>query len=677
MNRSRFISVLSLWLLTLSFGWTGPDKKVVILGIDALDPVLLRRFAGEGILPHFTKLIDTGDFKPLETMMAPQSPVAWSTFITGMDPGGHGIYDFIHRDPETMLPQFSMSKAHPAEDRLAVGSWVLPVSGRVELLRKGKAFWEVLGEHGVSTTVFRMPVNFPPVEAPRHHALSGMGTPDILGTPGTFSFFTERLPPNTGQFTGGQAHRVVVRDERVSAKLTGPQNPYRRLPGKPRGSRNGKLARAHPNMTVDFTVYIDPDSKAAKFVVGDVEFILKEKEWSDWVPITFEAVPWVVSIHSIGRFYLKQLDPHFELYVSPLQISPKNPAMPISHPKNWSEELCSCVGFFHTQGLPEDTKALTYGVFSGQDFWDQSMVIYEERVQALKYILENHRSDLMFFYFMTVDQGCHMLWRYMDEKHPFFVKDGLLRHGIRDLYRKMDEVVGYVMDTIARDTVLIVMSDHGFAPFYWGVNLNTWLWRQGYITRDMPPFGARDGYFSYVDWSKTKAYAVGLNGLYVNLKGREKDGVVDPADYDKLLDELERDLLALTDPRNGKRAVTLVTRSRRDFQGPYRNDGPDLIVGYSEGYRSSWESPLGKFPDEVFVDNSEAWSGDHCIDNRLVPGVLLTNCRISMERPALYDLTAAILDEFGVTPLPEMIGKDCIGERLSPAGPRDSKPAEK
>jgi len=651
LSKGLCLGVLLLGLLGAS---TVHAKKVVILGIDGLDPRLLDRYMSEGVMPNFSRLAKEGDYKPLQTMMAPQSPVAWSTFITGMDPGGHGIYDFVHRDPATMLPYLSMSRAIPAGRSLGIGTWVLPLSGgKVELLRKGVAFWEVLGEKGIPSIVFRMPVNFPPVEHPGV-ALSGMGTPDVLGTPGTFSFYTERMPENADEFSGGKAYQVDVIDNRVEAELRGPKNPFRRV--------RESAGYENPDCKVGFKVFIDPQANAAKFVVGDEEFILMEKEWSDWIRIDFEAVPWLVHFSSIGRFYLKQIKPHFELYVTPLQINPEDPVMPISHPEGWSKELCACVGYFYTQELPEDTKALTHGVFTGRDFWDQAMFIYEERMRALRYTLQHHKEGLLFFYFMTVDQGCHMLWRYTDPEHPGFIDDVFLLHGIRKIYERMDKTLGVVLESMEDDTVLIVMSDHGFRPFYWGVNLNTWLLEKGYIQLKKPEEQGKHKFYANVDWKQTKAYALGLNGLYVNRKGRERNGIVSSAEASQLLNRLEADLTAMRDPRNGRRAVTLVTRPRRDFHGPYKGDGPDILVGYNAAYRSSWESPLGEFPKEVFVDNLEAWSGDHCIDNRLVPGVLLTNRKITLEAPVLYDLTVGVLDEFGVEPLPEMIGRDCLGK---------------
>jgi predicted AlkP superfamily phosphohydrolase/phosphomutase len=641
------------------------DRRVVVVGIDGLDPKLLQTYMDEGSLPNFRRLATEGAFKPLQTSMPPLSPIAWSTFITGMDPGGHGIYDFIHRDPATMIPTEAMVQSHDSPWTVSLGSWVFPlVGGRVENQRRGRAFWQILEEHGVPTTVYKMPANYPPVPAGDGKALSGMGTPDIVGTAGTFSYYTDRMPANAREFTGGNAHAVRVEQNHVSARLHGPQNSFRRFPRISRSRKDkGPVQYESPELVIPFDVYLDPQQAVAKFVVQENEFILREGEWSEWTPVRFEAVPLLASVGAIGRFYLKQVRPDFQLYVTPLQIDPAEPAQAISDPESWSHDLCEELGYFYTKELPADTKAFTYGILDGAEFWTQSQFVQAESEKAFDLLLRQFREGLLFFYFSSVDQGSHMLWAYGDERHPAHAPDPQLAQGIETLYREIDGVLGRAMAAVGDDTTLVVMSDHGFNPFYWEVNLNTWLLEKGYVTLKDPTRQEQYSLLLNVDWDRTKAYALGLNGLYVNLKGREKRGIVEEAEYQALVDRLERDLLALEDPRNGQRVVTLVVQSRRDFHGPHAGDGPDIIVGYNRGYRSSWTSPLGEFRKGVIVDNRDRWGGDHAVDYRHVPGVLLTNRRITLEQPALYDLTVAILDEYGIAPLPEMIGKDCLAPR--------------
>ena len=651
--------LLSLWATACVDSNVG--KRVIVLGIDGMDHATLERFLREGHLPNFAKLADEGGFSALETTMPPLSPVAWSTFITGMNPGGHGVFDFLHRDPDTMQPVEPFYVIGPEGRTLNLGTWVLPLSGGdVELYRRGQALWELLDGVGIDTTIFRMPVNFPPVDT-GGRSFAGMGTPDMLGGHGTYSLFTDYPPDNLSEITG-RVELVEVVNQRVEAQLLGPPNSFRRRQVNPGALVTGGQIEYEPtDLIADFEVHIDPDAPVARIVIQDTELVLNQGEWSDWVRIEFEAIPYVANITAMGRFYLQEIRPDFRLYVTPLQIHPEDPAMPLSNPDSWAAELHDTLGPFYTQELPEDTKAFSEGVFNGREFWEQSQFVFGERRRALDYFLDTFDDGLLFFYFSSVDQGSHMLYHYSDPDHPLHVEDELLVDGIRTLYTEMDEALGRVMEVVDEHTTLIVMSDHGFAPFYWGVNLNTWLLERGYVTLKDPSQQGKLPLFANVDWSQTRAYAFGLGGLYVNLRGRERDGIVEPgADYDSVLDDLERDLLAMTDDRNGNAPVSLVYRTRSQFDGPHLERGPDIVVGYSRGYRSSWENPLGEFPPEVIVDNDDPWSGDHQNDYRLVPGILLTNQRITLDRPALSDLTVTVLDEFGVAPLPEMIGKDAI-----------------
>jgi predicted AlkP superfamily phosphohydrolase/phosphomutase len=665
--KRRFVALLcALCLAGTAANLAAAGRKVVVLGIDGMDPKLLQSFVEQGRMPNFKALMAEGDFRPLQTTMPPQSPVAWSTFMTGLDPGGHGIFDFIHVDPVKMVPYNSMAVADSGGRPVNVGSWSFPTSGGgVRLLRKGKTFWQMLGEHGFRSTIFRMPVNFPPVKAPGR-SLSGMGTPDLVGSQGTFSFYTDHRKDWPPQMSGGEIFEVTVRSNRVNAQLQGPPNTFRRFPNKEslellEKGRAVSIQYDNPKLTQDFVVYVDPKARAAKLVMGDQELVLREKEWSDWVHAEFEAIPHVVTISSAVRFYVKQLSPKFELYVTPLQIDPEDPVMPISQPANWSKELCSELGRFYTHNIPEDAQAFKNGVLSAREFWDQMMLAYEERARALDYLLTHPAEDFLFVYFGTVDQGSHMLWHFMDREHPGYVQDDVLKDGIPKLYEMLDGRLGRVREVLGKETALVVMSDHGFAPFYWEVNLNTWLLEQGFITLKDPSKQESGEFFSNVDWSRTHAYAAGLNGLFVNLKGREKNGSVAAGpDYEALLDRLEKALLAMKDPRNNRSPVSLVLRPRRDFHGPEKDKGPDILVGYSRGYRCSWESPLGEFPKAVFVDNHSPWSGDHCMDYREVPGILLTNRRITSPTPTLADLTVSLLNEYSISAPDGLTGKDVL-----------------
>ena len=312
-----------------------------------MDPQLLARFMQEGKMPNFATLAQRGSFKRLTSSIPPQSPVAWSNMITGMNAGGHGLFDFIHRDPKTLALYFSASRVEAPKHSIHLGSWVIPLgSGSAEQLRRGKAFWEILDDNGIPNSVFRIPANFPPVPA-KGETLSGMGTPDLRGTYGTFSFYTDDPTAVAGAVEGGQVIPVQVENSQVISKLIGPDNSFR---------------KGSPAATEPFSVAVDPLESVARIAVQDHEFVLREGEWSNWVKIEFQLIPFFGKVKGMCRFYLKQAHPRFQLYVSPINIDPADPALPISTPSGYSRFLSEEVGELYTQGIAEDTKALSDGV---------------------------------------------------------------------------------------------------------------------------------------------------------------------------------------------------------------------------------------------------------------------------------------------------------------------------
>jgi predicted AlkP superfamily phosphohydrolase/phosphomutase len=626
--------------------WHG-EHKLIILGIDGMDPQLLRQYMQEGKMPHFSALSASGSFRLLSTSLPPQSPVAWSNLITGMDAGGHGIFDFIHRDPQTMQAYFSTSRVEPAKHQLRLGSWVIPMGGgEARQLRRGRAFWEILDEYGVPTTVFRIPANFPPVPS-KARTLAGMGTPDLRGTYGTFYFYSDDPTTAPGAVEGGEILPVEVRNWQVAAKLPGPDNPFRR--------------EARP-VEMPFLVSLDPVEPVAKIALQEQEFVLREGEWSDWVRVEFTLVPGLVSVRGICRFYLKQAHPRFQLYVSPVNIDPREPALPLSTPAGYSRQLTEEVGEFYTQGIAEDTKALSDGVLDDTEYLEQAHEVLAEQRRIFDAEFAKFRSGVFFFYFSSLDLNAHMLWRLTDSRHPAYNAEAAAQHptALSEFYQQMDQVLGEVMSRLDDQTTLLVLSDHGFAPYYRSFNLNTWLLNNGYVALK-PGANQEEGeYFAAVEWSQTRAYGLGLNGLYLNLQGRERNGIVPPGEAEALLSEISKRLLELRDPASGAAVITRVDRASVAYRGPYAREGPDLIVGYNRGYRAGWKTILGAFPREALEDNTNAWSGDHCMDFTLVPGVLLSNRKIPAEAPALTDIAPTILAEFGIPQPKSMMGRSVL-----------------
>jgi predicted AlkP superfamily phosphohydrolase/phosphomutase len=620
------------------------SRKLIILGIDGLDPDLLTKFMAEGKMPNFARLAEQGSFRRLTTSIPPQSPVAWSNLITGMNAGGHGIFDFIHRDPKTFQLYFSTSRVEGPKHTLHVGSWVIPLgSGSAEQLRHGKAFWEILDEQSVPNYVYRIPANFPPIAA-KGKTLSGMGTPDLRGTYGTFTFYTDDPTAAVGAVEGGEVVQVEVKNNRVATNLIGPDNTFR---------------RNSPPATEPFTVDVDPLEPVARIGVQDQQFVLKEGEWSGWVPVEFQLMPFIGNVKGICRFYLKQTHPRFQLYVSPINIDPENPALPISTPSSYSRDLAKQIGEFHTQGIAEDTKALTAGVLDDKEYLEQARTVLAEHRRAFDVEFPKFHQGLFFFYFSSLDLNAHMMWRLTDPQHPAYDAALAAQYGssLEEFYEQIDQVLGEVMPRADENTTLLVLSDHGFAPFRRSFNLNTWLLNNGYVTRKGGASGDSSEPFADVDWSRTRAYGLGINGLYLNVRGRERDGIVDPAQADALLREIRRKLLDVRDPKEGSQVITRIDLSSEAYQGPYAHAGPDALVGYNRGYRSGWKTILGAFPADVLEDNANAWSGDHCMDFTKVPGVLLSNRKIDALTPALTDIAPTILSEFGIAKTRDMMGQ--------------------
>jgi len=634
----RFPSVLQ------GSGRRETGTKVLVLGFDGLDPRLLGRWLKEGKLPAFARLIADGDFRPLRTSIPPQSPVAWSNFNTGTDPGGHGIFDFMHRDPKTYFPIFSATLSTEGKRALKIGDLVLPLSGgEVRNLMQGRTFWQVLDDHEIPATIFKIPSNYPPVPT-RQRTISGMGTPDLKGSYGISSFYTTDPGIPKGELSGGRVYEVFVIGNRVEAQLPGPTNTFK---------------KDRPEALIDFQVFIDPKNPVAKVVLPDQEFILKEREWSGWKKIRFGLIP-TQGVRGICMFYLKEVRPHFKLYVSPINIDPGSPALPISTPESYARELDRVFGSYFTKGLPADTSALDNGVLDDGEFLEQDDMILREGERMFDYEFERFDSGLLFYYVSSTDQRQHMFWRLMDESHPDYDPQLASRYGrtIENIYIEADRFLGRILQKLDKNTVLLAMSDHGFNPFRRGFNLNTWLFENGYH-RLRNPWRQEDGsLFENTDWSRTRAYGVGLNGLYINQRGRERDGIVNAgADSENLIRELAAKLEQVVDPKTGERAILRAFVSKDVYHGPQVEHAPDIVCGFNEGYRISWDSPLGKFPKNVFEDNKEKWSGDHMGAPEIIPGSLVINRKIRADSPALYDLTATILDVFGIPKTKEMIGE--------------------
>ncbi|NQU11010.1 alkaline phosphatase family protein [bacterium] len=588
-------------------------NRVVIVGLDGLDPGVATRMMDRGELPVLAALRKTGTYSPLQTTCPPISPVAWSSFATGTNPGKHNIFDFLSRDLRTYRPELSSSRVTTTARRgLFRGR-----RSAVELRRKSKTFWAILGEHGVCSTVLRVPITFPP-ERFRGRLLSGMCVPDLRGTQGSFTLYESRPPTDARPATGGTRVPVTVEDRRVQTVLTGPPS-------------------ADGSLRVPLEVRFNGASDAATLRVCGQKIRLKTGVSSDWVRVEFGRG--LRKVRGICRFLLRSVSPDFSLYVTPINIDPEHPAMPISQPAYYATYLAKLHGPFATLGLAEDTWALSEGAIDEAAFLDQTDAIHREREEMFFEALKRVRRGVCCCVFDATDRIQHMFYGRTDGAGT----------AIEEVYRRSDALVGRVLKTIDDGTVLFVLSDHGFTGFRRGVNVNAWLAQEGFLA--FKPDAAGAEYLAGVDWEKTRAYSFGLAGIYLNVKGRESRGIVD-GDQERraLKQEIAARLRRLADPATGQRAVREVYDAAATYRGPYRDNGPDLVVGYEAGYRASWDTAAGKTSTEVFEDNTAAWGGDHCVDRAIVPGVFFCNREVDWRDgpPDIMDLAPTVLHLLGV-----------------------------
>ncbi len=611
-------------------------KKVIVLGLDGLEPEICDAMMDRGELPNLARLRASGTYRRLETSMPALSPVAWSTFATGSDPSRHGIFDFIARDPRTYAPKLSSSEVYGHSRFVRVGPFSFP-RGRagVRGLRKSRTFWSVLSDHGVFSSVLRVPITFP-VEKIDGVMVAGMCVPDLRGSQGSFTFITSdpsRAPE------GGVT--VAVAPGGGEIEIPGPESPV-----------NKETLRARVSIR---RVGEGGGRERFELVSGKERVDLFTGTYSPWVRLRFRAARGV-TLTGIVRFLPVLLDGSIAVYMTPIQIDPERPAMPVSHPSVFSIHLAKLLGPFGTLGLLEDTGALNEGAIDEQGFLDQAYLYHDERRAMWSHTLTRLRSGLAVCVFDVSDRLQHMFFRYLDPSHPANAGRDLTRHAgaIEDMYRRMDALVGETARHVDAKTALFVISDHGFKVFRRGVNLNAWLEREGLlVTRD----GTAPGeYLSAIDWSRTRAYALGLGGIFINRKGRERHGIVEAAEVEALKRRIGERLVTLED--GGVRCIRRVVDVAREWSGPYREVGPDLLPGYEVGYRVSWDCAKGAVGPLLFEDNTKRWSGDHCMDSEVVPGVMFTNVPLAdVATTRLMDMGPTVLDLFGVEVPSYMTGR--------------------
>ena len=603
---------------------TGPaaQARTVVVGFDGFDPVLAERWMAQGRLSNFSALRDSGHYQRLVTSNPPQSPVAWASFATGHGPGDHGIFDFLRRSPDSYSIDFSIAEQKPAEHALPFFGWRFPLGeGELRNRRQGKPFWLDAEEAGQRATVLRVPVTYPP--DPVSQMISGMGVPDLLGTQGTYTLLATRRMPDADN--GGRILLAPVdEDGVVRTRLEGPAHPLK--PEAP---------------ALNVPLELAPADGGAMLTVDGNAHALRLGEWSGWIRVRF-GMGLFGSVPGMFRAYLSEGFPRPLLYISPLQADPLDSALPISAPAGYAPGLAARIGDFHTLGMPEETWALDQGHLGESAWLDMIKTTLAEGEAMLYDALERRDSELVIEVFVQPDRVSHMFWRGIDPEHPAHAASSELARGaIPWIYAESDRVLGEVRKRLGSEDRLIVLSDHGFSSYRRSVHLNRWLLDHGYLALK-PGSDPTQPLFAAVDWTQTRAYALGLNGLFVNRQGREPQGIVAATNVEALKLELAAGLKELRDPADQARIVREVYDADVIYVGEHAAEAPDLVVGYAPGYRASWQTSLGATPASLVEDNMQKWSGDHCIDPDAVPGVLFTSFVPAETVARIEDLAALI-----------------------------------
>ncbi|MCX6032702.1 MAG: alkaline phosphatase family protein [Chloroflexi bacterium] len=618
--------------------------RVIVLGFDGLSPRLMEPWMEAGLLPNFARLAREGTYRRLQTTVPSESPIAWSSFATGCNPGKHGIFGFLHRAPETYL-------AEPSYLRLGrrIGRRTVPLPQRG---RQGQSFWQVAGEHGISTTVMRAPLSFPFERVKGGLLLSGLGTPGLLGSAGGFTAYRTNLQgEHEPAVMGGDWVTVRVENDRVETELLALQMPARGI-----------------TKTVPLRFLVDRAGQCVTIELSGQRQTVGVGQWSDWFEVAVPLFGPLIRLRGTCRFYVVSVEPELWVHATALNFHPAS-LVPLSSPFGFARMLARELGLFATLGIPEEVGGLIDGDLP-EDVYLADMYDGWRQQEAMdEFVMARYPANLFVALHLQTDVLQHGFWRFTDETHPLY--DPITAEKYRDAiltgYRYADGVLGRMLAKhVDEQTTVLVLSDHGFESFRRNVNLNTWLAQNDFLSAK-PPIrqdagAARRFFFRHVHWGRTKAYGLGLGTLYLNLLGREGKGIVAAGEEAQQVKQaIRHGLKALVDPRTGVHPIAEVYDAAELYHGPHVGRGPDLVVTLEPGYRISWPSMLGVIEPEIFSDNLKKWSGDHVnLPADRSHGIFFANRPLAAEAPSIMDLGPTALSLLGVPVPAEMDGKSLI-----------------
>jgi predicted AlkP superfamily phosphohydrolase/phosphomutase len=478
--------------------------------------------------------------------------------------------------------------------------------------------------------------------------IAGVGVPDVRGSQSKGTFYTQ---DKTVQ--AQENEQVVSLDEgdNLTTRVIGPRN-----------------TRQSPLVDTSCEIRVQVDKAARRLLIhisGSAEKLsVAEKGWSDWGRFKFRF-SLLQSVTGTARIYVRQIEPYVEFYISAVNFDPTAPLFPVSYPADYAKELSENIGLFSTLGMAEDHNGLNNGRLDETAYMQHCELVLSERERMMKFELDRFNEGLFFMVYDTPDRVQHMMWRFRDQKHPGFEPDMApeLATQIEEHYQKCDALLGSVLDKTDENTLLIVLSDHGFGSFRRAFDTNSWLWQNGLLHLKDGKKASEDlgEGFAAVDWSKTSAYAVGLGGIYLNLKGREREGILEEGtEADRVRQAIQTGLSEFPDAKTQLPAVRSVARREDLYSGSYVGDAPDLLVNFYPCFRVSWQSALGGFANDLIQDNNRRWSGDHIVDPEAVPGILFMNQPAIHNHAQIVDLAPTILDYLGVSARESMEGKSLL-----------------
>ena len=572
----------------------------LIIGLDAFDPGIVERLFEAGKLPHLAEFIRKDGYSRFAVSNPPQSEISWTSIATGLNPGGHGMFDFVHRDPVSYALNVSLL---PTKKSVLGTSFTFP--------HNAPTIFDQAASEGYPSTALWWPATFPAHLDSSVRNIPGLGVPDIQGRLGVGSAYS--IDP------GLKDEKLKTPVELLKRTGKGRYVGFLKGPAQQKGSQ-------FQETKLEFQLDVI-DDQSARLTIGKQTLTLVKGKWSPIFEIVFK-VGFMVNIQAITRVVMNQLDPEPTLYFLPLQIHPLHSPWPYATPPGFVKQTWESCGSFLSLGWPQDTTGLEEKWISDDQFLQLCGAIFSTRRNIFLYHLKNFSEGLYASVFDSLDRIQHMFLR----DRPDVVEAW---------YQKYDEMVGLTGQLVDgkgwKDTRTIVVSDHGFTRFDHKFHVNRWLLEHGYIVLKPEQAGQS---LSSADWSRTRAYAVGLNSLYLNLKGRESQGCVTPDQRLAVSEEIRAGLLALKGP-DGQQVVQQVSLQNEAFEGSLTEYGPDMLLGYAPGFRASAQTGLGYWENDLTEANIDHWGADHCVSPEVVPGVLFCNQGLAnFPHPSYRDMPA-------------------------------------